>query len=258
MSEPARAPLVAHLEEFRSRLLKVLAMFAVAAIGVYCVAPYLYQFLMAPLAHAFPDPASRRMIYTGLTEAFFTYLKLACFGGFVLSFPVLAWQLYRFIAPGLYAQERRMVVPFLVAAPVLFFSGAALAYYVILPAAWHFFLGFEMAPTAGSMAIQLEARVSEYLDLVMHIILAFGLSFQLPVVLVLLVKAGVLSAQGLAKSRRFAIVGVVAFAGVVTPPDVFSQLALAVPMLGLYELSIVAARWMQPKAEPELALDAGQ
>ncbi len=247
--EPSRAPLLEHLEEFRTRIIRVAIVFALAVGITYFFARDIYGFLVAPLAAA--DPATHRMIYTDLTEAFFTYLKLACFGGFILTFPILAWQLYGFMAPGLYKRERRVVVPFLLAAPVLFGLGAAMAYYLILPNAWRFFLHFESGGGETVLPIQLEARVSEYLDLVTHIILAFGISFQMPVILALLGRAGIVSAASLASARRFAILGIVLFAGVVTPPDVFSQLALAVPMFGLYEISILSCRMLERRRAQE-------
>jgi len=145
------------------------------------------------------------MIYTGLTEAFVTYLKLATFAGFLVSFPFIASQIYLFLAPGLYKGERKMLLPYLTAAPILFITGAAFAYYVIFPAAWHFFLGFETPATPGGLPIQLETRVSDYLNLVMHLIIAFGLSFQLPVVLVLLVRSGLMQLSTLRKGRRYAL-----------------------------------------------------
>jgi sec-independent protein translocase protein TatC len=250
--EPSAQPMIAHLLELRRRLLNCVAAFLLATIGCYMLAPGVYGFLVQPLAEAFPDPAQRRLIYTGLTEAFVTYLRLAVFAGFFVSFPVIASQVYLFAAPGLYKKERRALIPYLVAAPVLFTSGAAFAYYFIFPAAWKFFLGFETTD-AGGLPIQLEARVSDYLSLVMHLIMAFGLSFQLPVVLVLLVRSGVISVAQLRKGRRYAVVIIVTVAAFITPPDLFSQIALSVPLYLLYEASILFCRSIAspPEEQPE-------
>ncbi len=244
-----KQPLTAHLIELRKRLMISLAAFFVATGICYFFAADIYGFLVAPLAHAFPDPASRRMIYTSLTEAFFTYLRLAVFAGFILSFPVMAAQLYQFLAPGLHKNERRAMVPFLIAAPVLFLIGAAFVYYVIFPPAWKFFLGFESAPGEGGLPIEMVAKVSDYLSLVMHMILAFGLSFQLPIILMLLVKSGMLSVETLKKGRRYAVVIIVTVAAVITPPDIFSQIALSVPLYVLYEMSIILCRNTKEKTD---------
>lgn len=244
-----RQPLLAHVIELRKRLMISVMAFLLATGICYFFAGEIYGFLVAPLADAMPDHSSRRMIYTSLTEAFFTYLRLALFAGFILSFPVMAWQLYRFLSPGLYAREKKALVPYAVAAPALFIIGAAFVYYLIFPAAWRFFLGFESADAAGGMPIRLEAKVADYLSLSMHLIIAFGLSFQLPVVLVLLVKSGMMSVEKLKKGRRYAIVAIVAVAAVITPPDVFSQIALSVPLYVLYELSILACRNVKEKED---------
>ncbi|MBV8939381.1 MAG: twin-arginine translocase subunit TatC [Alphaproteobacteria bacterium] len=246
--EMRETPLIEHLIELRRRLIIVLLAFFAATALAYTFAPQIYAFLVQPLADSFPDPANRRMIYTGLTEAFFTYLKLAVFAGFFLSFPVIASQAYAFLAPGLYKQERRAAVPYLVAAPILFFAGAALCYYGIFPAAWRFFLSFETA-SAGGMPIRLEARVSEYLGLVIHLLLAFGISFQLPVVLALLTQAGMIQAKTLARGRRYAVVIIVVVAAFITPPDIFSQVALSVPLYLLYEGSVWICRAIERRRE---------
>jgi sec-independent protein translocase protein TatC len=237
-----KQPLITHLLELRRRLLICFATFIVASSACYFVADDIYEFLVQPLAAAFPTPEHRRLIYTGLTEAFMSYLKLAVFAGFLVSFPVVASQIYLFMAPGLYKQERRALIPYLVSAPLLFLAGAAFVYYLIFPAAWKFFIGFESAGSAGGLPIQLEARVADYLSIVMHLIIAFGLSFQLPIVLVLLVKTGMLSVEKLKRGRRYAIVIIVTVAAFITPPDMFSQIALSVPLYLLYELSILLCR----------------
>lgn len=237
-----RQPIIEHLLELKRRLIISFVAFAVATVGCYYVAGDIYEFLVRPLASAFDNPEQRRLIYTNLTEAFITYLRLAVFAGFFISFPVIASQLYRFIAPGLYQKERRAFIPYLVAAPILFFTGAAFVYYFIFPAAWHFFVSFETAGSAGGLPIQLETKVADYLSLSMHLMIAFGLSFQLPIILVLLVRLGLLSLNTLKRGRRYAIVGIVSLAAVITPPDVFSQIALSIPLYLLYELSILLCR----------------
>jgi sec-independent protein translocase protein TatC len=174
---------------------------------------------------------------------------VAFFGAVFFSFPIWATQLWLFIAPGLYRSEKKVITPFLVASPFLFVSGAALAYYFIFPLAWQFFISFETPAEAGTVAIQLEAKVSEYLSLVMHMILAFGIAFQLPVLLTLMAKVGIVSVDGLKRGRRYAIVGMFVVAAVITPPDVISQIGLALPLILLYEISILAAAWMAPKPD---------
>lgn len=246
--ELPKQPLIAHLIEFRRRVGYCLASFMICSLVAYHFAADIYAFLVQPLADAFPNPEHRRLIYTGLAEAFLAYLKLAVFAGFFGSFPIIAAQIYLFLAPGLYKSERKTLLPYLVAAPSLFVTGAAFVYYFIFPAAWRFFLGFESSGAEGGLPIQLETRVGDYLNLVMHLILAFGLSFQLPVVLVLLVKSGVLPVEKLKKGRRYAIVLIVIVAAILTPPDIFSQIALSAPLYLLYEISILICR--KVKTEP--------
>ena len=240
-------PLLHHLRELKRRLIICIITYAVAATLCYLVAGDIYAFLVQPLANAFSNPEHRRLIYTGLTEAFVTYLKLAVFAGFFISFPVLASQFYLFMAPGLYKKERRALIPYLVAAPILFITGAAFAYYGIFPAAWKFFISFESTGTTGGLPIQLETRVADYLSIVMHLVIAFGLSFQLPVVLVLLVRAGMLTIEQLKRGRRYAVVIIVTVAAFITPPDIFSQIALSVPLYLLYEMSILFCQYVEKK-----------
>ena len=246
-------PLIDHLMELRRRLLWSVIAFGLSFAVCYYFSAQIYGFLAQPLARILQEQGGgdRRMIFTALYEAFFTYLKVAFFGAVFFSFPVWATQLWLFIAPGLYRSEKRAVTPFLIASPILFLLGAALAYYFIFPLAWHFFISFETPPGQGGVPIQLEAKVSEYLSLVMHMILAFGIAFQMPVALVLLCRVGILSVASLRKGRRYAIVGMFALAAIITPPDVISQVGLAVPLILLYELSILFASWIVPKPPEE-------
>lgn len=252
--EASRAPLLDHLIELRTRLIWSLLGFIVAFFVCYYFARDIYAFLTQPLAAALahrPD-GERHMIFTALYETFFTYIKVAAFGALCLSFPVVASQIWMFVAPGLYRSEQRAFLPFLIATPVLFIAGAALVYYGLLPVAIHFFLGFETQTSEGTLGIQLQARVADYLDLVMSLIFAFGLSFQLPVLLTLMGRVGLISSDFLKRNRRFAIVFVFVIAAVLTPPDVLSQFSLAIPLLALYEASIWSV-WLIEKRRTEEA-----
>lgn len=257
--EDKKMPLMEHLVELRTRLLYSIVAF-IAAFGVaYYFHQPIFNFLVTPLNHVFEGQAGRRMIFTAPTEAFFTYIKVAFFTACALSFPVIANQVWLFVAPGLYRKEKNAFLPFIVATPVMFALGSGLLYYFVLPVALKFFTSFELPAAEGQLPIQLEAKMSEYLSLVMALIFAFGVSFELPVLLLLLVRVGLISAQTLAEKRRYAVVGVVAFAGVVTPPDVFSQLSLAIPMYMLYEASVWIGRWIEKsKAEREAAEAAAE
>jgi sec-independent protein translocase protein TatC len=242
-------PLLAHLVELRKRLIWSVAAFLLCFAVCYHFSQQIYSFLAEPLAHILEQRTgqSRGLIYTALYEAFFTYIKVAVFGALFLSFPVIATQVWLFVAPGLYRSEKRAFMPFLVATPVLFIAGAALAYYFVFPTAWRFFLSFQSANGAGGLPIQLTAKVSEYLDLVMKLIFAFGIAFQLPVGLTLLAKVGIISSRGMRKFRRYAYVGCFIAAAVLTPPDVLTMTGLALPLVLLYEISIFSARLVEPK-----------
>jgi sec-independent protein translocase protein TatC len=236
-------PLLNHIVELRNRLVWCVAVLTVAFIGAYIYAQDIYAFLVAPLAHALAEKGgTHQMIYTQLTEAFITYIGVALWAAFFVTSPFILVQVWRFMAPGLYSHERRLFLPYLFATPVLFLAGAALAYYVVFPAAWSFFLSFETPAGPGGLPIQLEPRVGEYLALSMSLIMAFGFSFELPLVLVLLVHVGVITAAQLVQFRRYAIVISFTAAAIFTPPDVLSQLCLAIPLCLLYEAAIIAAR----------------
>lgn len=246
MTEPHETTsLQSHLIELRQRLLiSFMALFA-GMIGCYIFAEDIYGFLVRPLANAMGEESTNRLIYTNLAEAFFTYIKIAFFAGAFLTFPILAIQIWRFVAPGLYKNEKRAALPFLIATPILFFAGGAMVYYGVLPLAIRFFLQFQTSGAETVLPIQLEARVADYLDFVMVLIFAFGVCFQLPVLLTLLGRAGIIKAKTLKKGRKYAVLGVFTVAAFLTPPDVISQVGLALPILALYEVSIWVVTYME-------------
>ena len=250
-----QAPLLEHLIELRKRLVRAVLAFAVAFAVCLYFAEDIFAILTRPLSAAFP-PGEGRLIYTKLYEAFFTEVKVAIFAAFFISFPVIANQLWAFVAPGLYAREKKAFLPFLIATPVLFTMGASLAYFIVMPTAFTWFLGFE--GMAGDLKQEALPAMGDYLDLVMRFILAFGISFLLPVLLMLLNRAGLVTREQLVTARRYVIVLVFAVAAVITPPDVVSQLLLAIPLLLLFEGSLVLMYFSEKKDREQADSDTAQ
>jgi len=237
-----------HLLQLKHKLLYTGIVFIAVFATCYYFVESIYSFLLAPLEAYYKHKNQQGyLIYTGLTEAFFTYLQLAFYSALFITLPLLLCQIYSFIAPALYKKEKKILLPYLIVAPILFLLGAAFVYYYIFPTAWSFFLSFENPANTASMPLKLEARVSEYLSLVMQLILVFGLAFQLPVLLTLLVRFNILSIESLKRKRRFAIILIFIIAAIVTPPDAFSQIGLALVMILLYELSIMACKIVSSK-----------
>lgn len=251
--DETQAPLLDHLIELRTRLVRSALALGLAFCVCFYFADDIFSFLVKPLTAAFPA-GEGKLIYTKLYEAFFVEIKVALFAAFFVSFPIIANQLWAFVAPGLYAKEKKAFLPFLVATPILFTAGAALAYYVVMPTAFRFFLTFE--GNKGGLSLQALPGTGDYLALVMQFILAFGISFLLPVLLLLLNRAGIVSRAQLASARRYVIVAITALAAVITPPDVVSQLMLLIPMWLLFEGSLLIMRLSENKDAAEAAAAA--
>ena len=246
--ENKKSSFVEHLTELRSRLVKSLIYLFIFFVVCYFFSENIYNFLLTPYAEAVrDDPINRRMIFTALHETFITYLKVAFFAAMFVTSPIILTQIWKFVAPGLYKNEKKALLPYLIATPTLFLFGGMLVYYLIMPLAIKFFLSFETSAQLSNLPIQLEAKVNEYLSLIMRLIFAFGISFQLPVLLSLLARVGFVDSEYLKKRRKYVIVIIFAAAAILTPPDPITQIGLGIPLLILYELSILSVKLMEKK-----------
>ena len=245
---PKQGSFFEHFTELRSRLVRSIISLFVFFIICYFFAENIYAFLVEPYAQAVKDDdTNRRLIFTALHETFITYLKVAFFSSLFVTSPIILIQIWKFIAPGLYKNEKKTLLPYLIATPTLFLLGGMLVYYLVMPLAIKFFLSFETTTLSGSLPIQLEAKVNEYLSLVMRLIFAFGISFQLPVLLSLLARVGFIDSKYLKERRKYVVVIIFAVAAVLTPPDPITQIGLGIPLLILYELSILSVSFIEKK-----------
>ncbi|MFC3713062.1 twin-arginine translocase subunit TatC [Sphingoaurantiacus capsulatus] len=249
--DDSKAPLLDHLIELRQRLLRSIIALAVAFGIAFYFSSDIFRFLAQPYIEASGPGGEKQLIYTKLYEAFFTEIKVALFAAFFFAFPVIANQVWAFVAPGLYKHEKRAFLPFILATPVLFTLGAALAYYVVMPTAFRFFLGYQQSD--GEVSVSALPAIADYLSLVMNFIFAFGVSFLLPVLMMLLERAGIVTRQQLTAGRRYAIVAAFVVAAVLTPPDVISQLMLAIPLVILYELALIGI-WLTERGRAKKAI----
>jgi len=242
----SEAPLLDHLIELRKRLIYSLAAVVVFFLGCFFFAKPIYDLLLLPYRWAAGSSQDVKLIFTAPQELFFTYMNVALFGALFLAFPIIAGQVYAFVAPGLYKRERRAFIPYLVATPLFLLLGSLLVYFAVAPMALHFFLGMQQTAAApGDVQIEMQTRVSEYLGFIMTLIIAFGICFQLPVVLTLLARIELVNSKQLGKGRKYAIVGILAVAALLSPPDPISQIGLSIPMYALYEFSIFAVKWVE-------------
>jgi sec-independent protein translocase protein TatC len=254
--EDSAAPLIEHLTELRNRLIRSVVAFAICMVLAFTVAGQIFNFLAKPIVEILVENGQAPdLIFTGLQQGFMVNIRISLFGGFLLSFPYIGFQLWKFIAPGLYKDEKNAFLPFLLASPALFFIGATFAFYVVMPLAFDFFLGFQQTNENISdlVGITYLGTINEYLGLTMKFIIAFGLCFQLPVLLTLMGKAGLISSQTLAKSRKYAMVGILVLAAIVTPPDVITQIILFTVVYALYEVSVILVKWVEKKREQAFA-----
>lgn len=242
-----KEPLVVHLAELRKRLLYSLLAVFVAFVVCYMFAQDIFSFLVKPYAEAVGNDPSRKLISTGLAETFFAYMRVSFYFAIFFALPIIIDQFRKFIEPGLYKHEKKVMWPFLVAGPALFIVGAGLAYYFVMPLAWKFFLDFEATNIAGTVSVELLPRVSQYLSMALKMLFAFGICFQLPIFIMIAANLGLATASGLRKKRKYAIVIVLIVAAVLTPPDIISQLLLAIPVMLLYEVSIFLAASVEKK-----------
>ncbi|HWA19002.1 MAG TPA: twin-arginine translocase subunit TatC [Devosia sp.] len=250
----SEAPLLEHLVELRKRLIYSLIAIAVLFVLCFAVAGQIYDILLLPFKWAAGDSAVK-LIFTAPQELFFTYMNVALFGAIFIGFPVIAAQIYAFVAPGLYRKERKAFVPYLIATPVFFVLGALMVYFAVAPMALHFFLGMQQF-SPDDISIEMQTRVSEYLGFIMTLIIAFGICFQLPVILTLLARIELVSSAQLGKGRKYAIVAILAVAALLTPPDPISQIGLSLPMYALYEFSILAVKWVEKQRAAKQAAEA--